>query len=121
MTSTKIDSINRYDIMLVDIPEQENSHVQHGFRPAVVVSNNKANLYSPIVSVVPLTTNLQKSSLPTHVLLTGGDVEKDSLALCEHVMPLDKRCLVRKVGVLHSAAQKTAINRALSVQLGLVA
>lgn len=51
-------------------------------RPAIVVSNDKANQYSPVVEMVYLTTQ-PKGSLPTHVDITS--VERPSIALCEQI------------------------------------
>ena len=43
----------RGDIYYVDFGEKDGSK-QGGVRPALVVSNNKANKHSPVVTVVPL-------------------------------------------------------------------
>ena len=50
----------RGDIYYVDFGNQKNSHIQQGIRPAIVVSNNKANDHSHLVTVVPLTKQVQK-------------------------------------------------------------
>ncbi|EKA06701.1 type II toxin-antitoxin system PemK/MazF family toxin, partial [Streptococcus sp. GMD6S] len=44
----------RGDIYYVDFGNQKNSHIQQGIRPAIIVSNNKANDHSHLVTVVPL-------------------------------------------------------------------
>lgn len=51
--------IKRGDIVLVDLGIHENS-IQSGIRPCVIVSNDKANRYSPVFTVVPLTSRLNK-------------------------------------------------------------
>lgn len=60
--------IYRGDIFFVkrnDNNRQKNSE-QYDERPAIVVSNNKCNEFSPVVEVVYLTTQ-EKKPLPTHV------------------------------------------------------
>ena len=58
----------RGEIYNVDFGNNENSYKQCGVRPALVVSNNRANENSPVVTVVPLTARVwKKKYLPTHV------------------------------------------------------
>ena len=59
----------RGDVYFVDLGDNIGSSKQSGLRPAVVVSNNKANRHSPVVTVVPMTTKTRKTFLPTHVLI----------------------------------------------------
>lgn len=81
------------DVVWVDFPGRPGeSHIQVGRRPAVIVQNNIGNRYSPITQVVPLTSRLGKTSLPTHVFLPAADcgLRSDSIALCENVMPVSQ-------------------------------
>ena len=47
--------IERGDILICDFGVQPDSCIQDGIRPAVVISNNMANSYSPVITVVALT------------------------------------------------------------------
>ncbi len=116
----KIENLSRYDIVYANLPQNIGSHVQYGFRPVVILSNNLANLYSPVVTVAPLTSK-PKKTLPTHVQLNGGGLTRESTVLCEQVMAVDKQDLARKIGTVNRSADRAAINRALAVQLGLAA
>lgn len=71
---------------------------QDGIRPVLVVQNNRGNRYSPTTIVVPITSNLSKKKLPTHVLLskTHG-LEKESMALIEQIRTLDKSRFLEKI------------------------
>lgn len=80
------------ELWLADLPETP-GHVQHGLRPVVIVSNA-----SPVITVVPLTSNRKKTSQCTYVCLRGYGLAVTSIAQCEQVMALDKRCLVRRIG-----------------------
>ena len=53
------DKVVRGQIVMVDLPNMGTS-VQCGLRPCIIVSNNKANMYSPNVIVVPLTSRNKK-------------------------------------------------------------
>lgn len=119
--SSKTKDIRYMDIWLADLPLIKGSHVQGGRRPVIVVSNDTANQRSNMVSMVPMTTNLKRSGYPTHVLLSGSGLDRESLALCEQVRAIDKHKLIFRIG--HIAEQKDvmAVKQALTEQLGLVA
>ena len=106
-------------IWMADIPTMENSHIQYGRRPVVIVSNDAANDHSPVITVVPLTTQMHKHHLPTHVYLEGQGLNRASIALCEQVMALDKIHLLRRIGIVYKPFDRLSLNHALAVQLGI--
>lgn len=93
---------------------------QTGDRPCIVVSNNACNTYSPVVTVVPLSTQ-KKQSLPTHVLLVSktSGLPKTSIALCEQVRSIDKVRLGEKIGYIPRSEMR-GLSDALKVQLNLL-
>lgn len=93
-------TIYRYEIWQASLPIDKGSHVQGGSRPVVVVSNNMANAHSPVITVVPLTSNTRKNHLPTHVLLVESGLPVISLALCEQILTIDKSRLTRRIGLI---------------------
>lgn len=95
--------MKQYDVWLADIPAPKGSHVQHGRRPVVIISNNLANTHSPVVTVIPLTSQMNKHQLPTHVYLWGQRLNRASIALCEQVMAVDKTRLLRRMGIVYKA------------------
>lgn len=48
----------RGDIYFVDFGQNIDTCKQSGIRPAVIVSNNRANEHSPVITVVPLTSKI---------------------------------------------------------------
>ena len=82
-------TIRRGDILWADLGMFPTTSVQGGVRPVIVVSNNKANTYSSVITVVPLTSRIYKKRyLPTHVFISKYDmtgIRKGSLALAEQV------------------------------------
>ena len=111
--------VMRHEIWLADIPANGGDHVQRGPRPVLIVSNNLANTSSPVVTVVPLTTQLNKHHLPTHVYLRDQGLNRNSLALCEQIISLDKANLIRRLGYVHKSFDQYAIHHALAIQLGI--
>jgi len=120
--STKINPIvKQHEIWLGNIPASDGDHVQHGFRPVLIVSNDAANTHSPVITVVPLTSKLGKQHLPTHVFLHEQGLDKNSIALCEQIITLDKSHLIRRIGYVYKSFDRIAIRHALAVQLGMAA
>ena len=109
------------EIYFANLPVQPDSRVQQGLRPVLVVSNDKNNYYSTVVSVVPLTSSCTKHNLPTHVTLNGFGLSKPSIALCEQIMPLNKHRLMEKVGTIDSKKVFNLLQRAMMVQLNMAA
>lgn len=108
--------IQRRDIWFCELPICEGS-TQGGRRPCLVISNETCNKFSPVITVVVLTSKLLKNNLPTHVLLSHeSGLKQDSIALCEQILTVDKRSFRFKIG--ECAEEKmNLIDRALKIQL----
>lgn len=117
---TKTIELKRFEIWFASLPEIPDSHVQQGERPVIVVSNDKANRYSPCITVVPLTSR-QKKPLPTHVPISGCGLPCVSQALCEQLLSLDKSRLTRRLGCVRHPETQSAICTAMAIQLAMVA
>ena len=87
---------------------------QGGFRPVVI------NLHSPTVIVAPITAQMQKHRLPTHVPIKQNvkEIKRDSQILLEQIRTIDKQRLADQIGQLNQATMK-AVNQALQVSLSL--
>ncbi len=93
---------------------------QGGFRPVVIVQNDVGNLHSPTVIVAPITAQMQKHRLPTHVPIKQNvkGIKRDSQILLEQIRTIDKQRLADQIGQLNQATMK-AVNQALQVSLSL--
>lgn len=93
---------------------------QGGFRPVVIVQNDVGNLHSPTVIVAPITAQMQKHRLPTHVPIKQNvkGIKRDSQILLEQIRTIDKQRLADQIGQLNQATMQ-AVNRALQVSLSL--
>ena len=92
---------------------------QGGTRPVLIVQNDIGNAHSPTVVVAPLTKQIKKSRLPIHVRIPKScGLDADSLALAEQLRTIDRSRLGSFVGRI-GAYEQTAINKALSVSMGL--
>ena len=114
----------RGDIYLADCGRDSGSSQQHGIRPVIVVSNDKANTHSPAVTVVPMTTRTwKKRDLPTHVLIPCDKchgLPRSSMALAEQVSTIDKDRLIEHWGRITDQQLMSDVTAALQVQIGAV-
>lgn len=109
----------RGDIWFVELGCHPGTSVQDGCRPAFIMSNDTANLYSGIVTVVPMTSKLKKSYLPTHVILTDEcPALEPSMVLGEQLTTVGKPALKSYVGRI-SSAKIHEIEKAVEAHLGL--
>ncbi|TCL60558.1 mRNA interferase MazF [Kineothrix alysoides] len=112
----------RGEIYNIDFGYSADSHKQSGIRPVVIVSNNKANINAPVVTIVPLTARVwKKKNLPTHVQIPSDretGLVKPSMALAEQVETLDKNRLGEKVGEIRDADVMNRLTIALQIQIG---
>ena len=109
----------RGDIWFVELGCHPGTSVQDGCRPAFIMSNDTANLYSGIVTVVPMTSKLKKSYLPTHVILTDEcPALEPSMVLGEQLTTVGKPALKSYVGRI-GPAKIHEIEKAVEAHLGL--
>ena len=113
--------MKQYEVWVAYLPTVKGSHVQGGCRPVVVVSNDMANTHSPVITIVPLTSNLHKNPLPTHVMLSAEGLPTVSIALCEQITAVDKPLLSHCIGYIGEESVRAKLSRALAVQLGMTA
>lgn len=100
------------DIILVDLSDIADEHIQQGIRPAVVIGNSYSCASSGNVSFVPLTTKKKRMDLPCHVMLYRADAEgllRDSVVLGELPMTRSKSCVVRVIGSVYPYAMEEVV------------
>ena len=78
----------RGDVVIIDVPIPASGHVQGGKRPWVIVQNNMGNQFSPTSIVAPLTTQMKRLEMPTHVAFVWENLEQ-SMVECEQVRVID--------------------------------
>ena len=110
--------MTRGDIVFINNDVEKVTGSEQGYsRPAIIVSNNACNKYSPVVEVVYTTTSHKKRKLPTHVYITS--TPKLSTALCEAVFSVDKSRIDKTLGHC-SKWEMDAVDHALKISLGLI-
>ncbi len=112
-------SVHRGEIYYADLSPVVGSE-QGGVRPVLIVQNDVGNRHSPTVIAAAITSQRDKSKLPTHIEVNSGScgLAKDSVVLLEQIRTIDKRRLKERMGELDSASM-TKINSALQISFGL--
>lgn len=111
--------VKRGDLFYADLSPVVGSE-QGGVRPVIVVQNDMGNKYSPTIIVVPVTSQLKKSKLPTHVSLSANKfgLPKNSVALLEQLRTIDKRRLRDKLGSFDKSVM-LKIDAAIAISVGI--
>ncbi|WP_099204355.1 type II toxin-antitoxin system PemK/MazF family toxin [Scatolibacter rhodanostii] len=112
-------NIKRGDIYYADLSPVVGSE-QGGVRPVLIVQNDVGNKFSPTVIAAAITSQRDKTNLPTHIEINAGNtgLMKDSVVLLEQVRTIDKHRLKEKMGSLDDGAMNK-VNQAISVSFGL--
>ena len=88
------------DVFLADLGIPHGSE-QGGKRPIVIIQNDDGCIYSPTVTMVPMTTVIKKPRLKTHYILKhSGFIRYCSMVEAEQVQTIDKDRLIRWIGHL---------------------
>lgn len=104
------------DVIWADLPES-GACVQSGKRPCIVLGNRAACNCYPVVTVIPVSSNVQKKNkIPTHVYI---GLKRESIALTEQVRTINKDCLMG-APIYHLTNQEMSlIKTAINQQFGL--
>ena len=111
--------VKRGEIYYADLSPVVGSE-QGGVRPVLIVQNDVGNKYSPTVIAAAITSQHDKSRLPTHIEVNAGScgLARDSVVLLEQIRTLDKHRLRERAGQITPEDQKR-VDQALDVSLGL--
>lgn len=112
-------NIKRGEIYYADLSPVIGSE-QGGVRPVLIIQNDVGNKYSPTVIAAAITSQHNKTKLPTHISVDADNcgLAKDSIVLLEQVRTIDKQRLKEKMGCLDNDSMGL-VDKALSVSFGL--
>jgi mRNA interferase MazF len=111
----------RWSIYLANLDPVVGSE-QGKTRPVLIVSDEEVNLRLSIVNVLPITSRKEGRVIyPNEVLLpaTGLGLEKDSIILCQQIRTLDKKRLIKQLGMIDDTSLQDSVKEALRFQLAI--
>lgn len=112
--------VKRGDMFYADLSPVVGSE-QGGIRPVLIIQNDLGNKYSPTVIAAAITSQTNKTKLPTHIELgenTSG-LKSNSVVLAEQIRTIDKSRLKEKIGHIEDSKIINQLNNALGVSFGL--
>ena len=112
--------VKRGDMFYADLSPVVGSE-QGGVRPVLIIQNDLGNKYSPTVIAAAITSQTNKTKLPTHIELdenTEG-LKSNSVILTEQIRTIDKSRLKEKIGHIDDSKIINQLNSALGVSFGL--
>ena len=126
-SNVSIDYPRQFSIVWVDLPKVEGAiHQQYGLHPAVVLSSDNNNKNNSNLTVIPISSKVNKARhLPTHLYLnlelakTLG-LYKPSVLAAENTTLVDKSMIKKIVGRVGSNELKEAIKRIVNVYIGFL-
>lgn len=112
-------TVKRGEIYYADLSPVVGSE-QGGVRPVLIVQNDIGNKHSPTVIAAAITSQRDKTKLPTHIGInaTSCGLSKDSIVLLEQIRTIDKKRLKERMGELDTPSM-AQVNNALSISFGL--
>lgn len=89
-------------------------------RPALILSNNIHNQYSPLVTVAPLSSNTNKIyPFEVYVPKKSTDLNENSRIMIIQLRSLDKKRLLNKIGNIEEKEILNKINKIISEHFSL--
>ena len=120
-------AVHRGDIFFADLGTHSGTSVQSGYRPVLVISNNKGNAHSETITVMPMTGSFKRTDLPCHTVLKPEQIKdrqcsfSKTTILAEQITTISKSALKSYVGKVDAADVMGSIEHSLFVHLGLAA
>lgn len=100
--------MKRGEVWLVQLGETC-GHEQQGLRPAIILTDTPTSL----VLILPLTTNLKALRFPYTIQIEPtkqNGLDTDSVALVFHLRSIDKRRLIKAVGMIEKSVLQKIMN-----------
>lgn len=69
---------------------QNTGHIQGGVRPVIILGNWKALKYGTTITVIPVTLQIKRLDMKTHVHGFNTHLGRPCMALCEQIMTIDR-------------------------------
>ena len=121
------DYYHQFDVVWVDLPEIVGAlHTQKGRHPAVILSSNGNNKNNSNITVIPISSRINKARhLSTHLYLNLEAAKKlglykESVIQAENTMPVDKSMIKKIVGHVTDLNMKESIKSIVNAYIGFL-
>ena len=110
------------EVWYANLPQRNDSSVQSGGRPVLVLSNDISNSVSSVVTVLPMTSKPKRLDLPSHTWVDADRFEglrTGALILAEQITAIDQKQLVFRIGICKDEDAIRRIEGSVNEHLGL--
>lgn len=107
-----IGEYKRYDVVLIDFGENTIGSEQDGIRPAIIIQNDKGNIFSSTTIAMPITSNIKHLNQPTHALLKKSKengLPYNSMILAECLRQVSEKRIIKKMGAVKNKEMREKI------------
>lgn len=111
------------EIWMCNLTNKDGS-IQNGYRPVFILSNDKNNIYSTTLNIIPITSKMNKKRLPVHVELWSYQcygLKTPSTMLVEQIMTISIEHLDKCIGKVNDSETLNNISKAMLVQFPVLA
>jgi len=89
-------------------------------RPAVIISNNTHNQFSPLVTVAPLSSNINKVyPFEVYIPKESAGLNENSKIMIIQLRSIDKKRLINKIGNIEDQETINRINQVITEHFDL--
>lgn len=114
----------KFDILVVNFPEDYDHCVTCGTRPAICISETELNRRIPTMVVVPMTKCFQYIDKEGHVFIDRENcdgLEESGVAVVQQPKSIDRTQAIKKIGEVTDLGLQEKIMKSLAECLGLSA
>lgn len=88
-------------------------------RPVIIISNNRNNEFYETITIIPLTSNVQKIySFEAYLSRAETNLPKESKAKCDQIRTIDKKRIIKFLTAISEDKMKE-VEKALLIHLGI--
>ena len=117
------EKLKRWDIVMAEFGQDyDETNLMQGYRPAIVFSRDRYNLFSPVIFLVPLTKQLKGIDRDYHVFVDKRDCigyAGSGMALVEQMRPVDRTFVKRRIGEVSEQRLRDKLEEAAVRFLGM--
>lgn len=103
--------------------ETRRGSIQYRVRPCLIISNDKNNLYSSNLTIIPISSASTKirKMLPTHTLITphNSNIKMDSIIMAEQISVISKEQAIENLFEIDKDIL-LQVSYTIAVQVGLL-
>lgn len=112
--------IRKYDIVMCDLTGAIGSE-QSGRRPCIIVQNDKGNMYSTTVIIMPMSSKIKNYFQKTHTIIRSTSdtgLKTDSILLGEQMRVISSQRIICKIGSVVDEVEREEIKRVYFANFG---